>query len=90
MPNFFSYDPGFSVDSFKFTFPKSQASLQELLIPSLELINKTEAETNGFASKDIFKLPRETLVKTAINNYIKKLTIDFIIKTTFYTIKTTL
>lgn len=57
---------------------KIQAGLQELLIPSSELINKTEAKTKGFASKDIFKLPQEMLVKTAINNYIKNLMIDFI------------
>ena len=57
---------------------KIQAGLQELLIPSSELTNKTETETKGFASKDIFKLLQEMLVKTAINNYIKNLMIDFI------------
>ena len=78
VPKKLSYDLGFSVDGFKFTFLKSQGGLQELLIPSSELINKTEAETKGFASKDIFKLPQEMLVKTAIDNYIKKLTINCI------------
>ena len=72
------YDLGFSVDDFKLMFPKSQGSLQELLTPSSELINKTEPKTKGFASKDIFKLPQETLVKTAINNYNKNLTINFL------------
>ena len=72
------YDLGFSVDGFKFTFPKCQGDLQGLLIPSSELINKTEAEAKDFASKDIFKLAQEMLVKTAIDNYIKKLTINFI------------
>ena len=78
VPKKLSYDLGFSVDGFKFTFLKSQGGLQELLIPSSELINKTEAETKRFASKDIFKLPQEMLVKTAIDNYIKKLTINCI------------
>ena len=75
VPIFF-YDLGFSIDGIKFTFRKSQGSLQELLIPSSELINKREIKTKG--SKDIFKLPQDMLVKTGINNYIKKLTINVI------------
>ena len=43
------YDLGFSVDDFKLTFPKCQGSIQELLTPSSELINKTEPKTKGFA-----------------------------------------
>ena len=78
MPKKIWYDLGFSVDDFKLTFPKSQGGLQELLTPSSELINKTEPKTKGFVSKDIFKLPQETLVKTAINNYNKDLTINFL------------
>ena len=69
---------GFSIDGFQFTIPKSQGNLQELLIPSSELIKQAEVETKGFASKDIFKLLQEMLVKTAIDNYIKKLTVNFI------------
>ena len=29
-------------------------------------------------SKDIFKLPQETIVKTEVNNYIKKLMVGFV------------
>ena len=74
----FSYDLGFSVDCFQFTFPSIQEGLQEVLTPFSELINKTEAETKGFDSKDIFKLPQETPIKTVIVNYIKKLTVKVI------------
>ena len=74
VPNIFSYDLGF--DGFQFMFPRIQKGLQEL--SSSELVNKTEAETKSIVSKDIFKLPQETLVKTAIDNYIKKLTVNFI------------
>ena len=49
-----------------------------MLTPFSELINKTEAETKGFDSKDIFKLPQETPIKTVIVNYIKKLTVKVI------------
>ena len=33
---------------------------------------------NLFNSKDIFNIPQENLVKRAIENYIKKLTISFV------------
>ena len=66
VPKHFSYDLGFNVDGFQYTFPRIQKGLQEL--SSSELVNKMKAETKGFVSKDIFKLPQETLIKTAIDN----------------------
>ena len=80
---FLNHFLGLSIDGFQFTLPKSQGNLQELLIPSSELIKEAEVETKGFASKDIFKLLQEMLVKTAIDNYIKKLTINFISESYF-------
>ena len=90
VPKHFSYDLGFNVDGFQFTFPRIQKGFQEL--SSSELVNKTEAETKGFVSKDNFKLPQETLIKTAIDNYIKKLTVNFINESYFLydTIRATL
>ena len=41
------------------------------------MINETTPETINLFSKNIFKLSQETLVKTAIDNYIKNLTISF-------------
>ena len=46
--------------------------------PGDNLINKTTPETINLFLKKNFKLPQETLVKTAIDNYIKKLMVSFV------------
>ena len=51
---------------------------QKLLTPKDNLLNKTTPETINLFSKNIFKLPQETLVKRAIDNYIKKITVGFV------------
>ena len=75
-----SHDLTFSIDGCQLTFPRIQEGLQELLTPSSELIDKIEAETKDFASRDNFKLSRESLIKIAIDNYIKKLMVNLINK----------
>ena len=57
--------------------PKSN-HLQKLLTPADNLLSETIPEKINLFSKNIFKLPQETLVKTAIDNYIKKLTVSFV------------
>ena len=49
-----------------------------MLEPAEELINKFEGENEVLVTKNVFKLPQEALVKIAIGNYIKKLTVDFV------------
>ena len=88
LPEFYSYDLTYHVGGFIFTPPKGN-HLQNFLTPKDNLINETTPETKNLFSRNIFKLPQETLVKTAIDNYIKKLTISFVNKSTFYTIKAT-
>ena len=76
-PEFYSYDLTYHVGSFIFTLPKAN-HLQNLLTPKENLINETTPLKINLFSKNIFKLPQETLVKTAINNYIGKLTVSFV------------
>ena len=47
------------------------------------MINETSPEVVNVISKDIFKLPQELLVRTAIENYIKKLKISFVTESYF-------
>ena len=69
-PEFYSYDLTYHFDGFIFTLPKGN-HLQNLLSPKDNLINETTPQKINLFSKNIFKLPQETLIKTAINNYIK-------------------
>ena len=47
------------------------------------MINEKTPEKTNLFSKNIFKLPKETPVKTAIYNYIKKLIVTFVNKSYF-------
>ena len=49
-----------------------------MLTPKDNFINETTPEKISLFSKNIFKLPQELLVKTAIDNYTKKLTVSFV------------
>ena len=69
-PEFYSYGLTYDVGSFIFTLPKGN-HLQNLLTPKDNLVNETTPQKINLFSKKIFKLPQETLVKTAINNYMK-------------------
>ena len=69
---------GFTLDVFEFFLPNCHASLKRWLTPSQELINTVKGETKVFATKNIFKLPQERLVKTAIKNYIRQRTVNII------------
>ena len=52
---------------------------KKAITPSPELINSTGGfEEISIISKEIFKVPQEKLVKTAIDSYIKKITVNFI------------
>ena len=86
MPDFYSHDLTHHINGFVFTFPGG-SHLQNLLTPKEHLLNETITETLNLFSKDIFKLLQETLVKTAINNYINKLTVGFVNESYFYTIR---
>ena len=82
LPEFYSYDLTYHVRGFIFTLTKSN-DLQNFRTPKDNLINKMAPQKINLFSKNIFKLPQETLVKTAINNYIKKLTMSFVNKSYF-------
>ena len=77
LPEFYSYDLTYHVGGFIFTLPKGD-HLQNLLTPKDNLINEMTPEKINLFSKNIFKISQETLVKTAIDNYIKKLTVSFV------------
>ena len=77
LPEFYSYDLNYHVGGFIFTLPKDN-HLQSLLTPKDNLINETTPQKINLFSKNIFKLPQKMLVKIAINNYIKKLTVSFV------------
>ena len=64
-------------------FPGCHASLKSWLAPFKELINTLKGETEILVTKSIFKLSQETLFKTAIENWIKRLTVNFINKSYF-------
>ena len=62
---------GFSVHGFNFVFPAAEF-LKKTIMPSPELINsRGGSEEISIISKEIFKVPQEKLVKTAIDSYIK-------------------
>ena len=86
MPDFYSHDLTHHINGFVFMFPGG-SHLQNLLTPKEHLLNETTTETLNLFSKYIFKLLQETLVKTAINNYINKLTVGFVNESYFYTIR---
>ena len=73
LPDFYYYDIGHHVAAFVFTLSKSN-HLQNLLPPKDNLLNETTPETINLFSSNVLKLPQETLVKIAIENYIKKIT----------------
>ena len=66
LPEFYSCDLTYHVGGFIFTLPKDN-HLQNLLTPKNKLINETAPQKICLLSKNIFKLPQEALVKTAIN-----------------------
>ena len=68
----------FSVHGFNFVFSVGEF-LTKTITPSLELINGTGGfEEISKILKEIFKILQEKLVKTAIDSYMKKLTVNFI------------
>ena len=77
LPDFYSYDLTYHVNSFVLRFLGS-SNLQNLQTPKENLLNDKPLEMINLFSKDIFKLPQETIVKTGVNNYIKKLMVGFV------------
>ena len=83
LPEKYSKTMGFSVHGFNFVFSVDEF-LTKTITPSPELINSTGGfEEISIISKEIFKIPQEKLVKTAIDSYIKKLTVNFIYESYF-------
>ena len=77
LPDFYSYDLTYHVNGFVLRFLGS-SNLQNLQTPKENLLNDKPLEMINLFSKDIFKLPQETIVKTGVNNYIKKLMVGFV------------
>ena len=73
---------GDHVEDLEFMLPSSKY-LQNLWTPKDKLINETSPEVVNAISKDIFKLPQELLVRTAVKNYIKKLKVSFVTESYF-------
>ena len=70
---------GFSINGFKFVFSGDEF-LKKLITLPPDLINKPRGtdEEMFAAPKEIFKLPQEKLVETALRNYREKLTTNFV------------
>ena len=65
------------VNGFNFVFSVDEL-FKKTITPSPELINSAGGfEEISVISKEIFKIPPEKLVKTAIDSYIKKLAVNF-------------
>ena len=77
------------ITSLEFSFPNS-GHLQNLIIPRDNLLNETTPEVAAATSKEICKLSQELLIKTAIENYIKKLTVRVASKSYFLYYKSNL
>ena len=68
LPEKYSKTISFSVHGFNFVFSVDEF-LKKIITPSPELINSTGGlEDISIISKEIFKVPQEKLVKTAIDN----------------------
>ena len=78
---------GHHITFLEFWFPKS-GDLQNLISPKDNLLNETTLELD-VTNKEIFKLSQELLIKTAIENHIKKLMVSFVSESYFCTIKAT-
>ena len=86
---FFSKQVGHHIGKFVFFLPISN-TLKNLLTSKDNLLNEINPESaNMFNPNDIFKIQQENLVKTAIEKYIKKLTVSLSVKTTSCTIEVT-
>ena len=78
---------GHHITFLEFWFPNS-GDLQNLISPKDNLLNETTLELD-VTNKEIFKLSQELLIKTAIENHIKKLMVSFVSESYFCTIKAT-
>lgn len=70
LPDFYYQNLGYHASGFVFTLPKNN-HLQNLLTLWDILLNETTPERINLFSKNLFKLPQETLIKTVIDNYVK-------------------
>ena len=70
---------GFSINGFKFVFSGDQFLKKLITLPLGLIVKLGGTEKELFAvPKEIFKLPREKSVKTALRNYWEKLTTNFV------------
>ena len=77
LPHFYYNSFGYHIYSFVLSPPNSEDNIKILLTPKNNLMIYISPEKKLF-SKNALKLPQETLVKTTIENYIKKLTVSFV------------
>ena len=82
LPYFYYHDLTYHISGFIFRLPKGN-HLKHLLTANTDLLSDTIPKTINSFPKNIFKIPQETFVKTAIDNYIKKLTVSFVNKSYF-------
>lgn len=87
MPVGQTFGMGHHVTSLEFSLPNSE-HLPNLIGPKDNLLNETTLELD-VTNKEIFKLSQELLIKTAIENHIKKLMVSFVSESYFCTIKAT-
>ena len=78
-PKTYSRTMGFSINGFKFVFSGDQFLKKLITLPLGLIVKLGGTEKELFAvPKEIFKLPREKSVKTALRNYLEKLTTNFV------------
>ena len=82
LPYFYYHDLTYHISDFIFRLPKGN-HLKHLLTAKSDLLNDTIPKTINSFPKNIFKILQETFVKTAIDNYINKLTVSFVNKSYF-------
>ena len=83
LPDFYYDSIGYHIDGFVFSLPNSDDNIRNLLTPKINLMKDISPEKTNLFSKNTLKLPQETLFKTGIENYIKKLTVSFVNETYF-------
>ena len=68
-PDLYYYNIGHHMTGFVFTLPKGN-HLQKLLTSANNWLNETTPKRINLFSSNVFKLPQETLLRSATGNYI--------------------
>ena len=75
-PDVFSEKLNFHIGGFVFSVPRNRKliiKIKNSLTLKDNLLNEVNPKTDNLLSKNIFKISQENLVKTAIENYKKKI-----------------